>query len=106
MLGPITRIVDAWAALLSGMLSGALNTALATLGTILVSLCCLAFPFIYRRYVGILGASAKRKGTVEREYYEAFRHSLTQDNLGTRLYASKLRAFLDWVDRFFGDAGT
>ena len=63
------------------------------------------FPLIYRRYLGILGASTKRKGTSERDGYDRLRESLSGGNLASRLYSGWLTKFLDAVDRFFGDAG-
>ena len=63
------------------------------------------FPLIYRRYLGILGASTKRKGTSERDGYDRLRESLSGGNLASRLYSDWLTRFLNAVDRFFGDAG-
>ena len=59
---------------------------------------------MYQRYLGILGAGAKRKGTPERKTYDGLRDSLSQGSSAVRLYARFLNAFLDAVDRFFGDA--
>lgn len=47
------------------------------------------------------------KSTVpsERQTYDSLRASLAEGNLAARLYAEQLSRFLDWIDRFFGDAG-
>jgi hypothetical protein len=44
-------------------------------------------------------------GSVERQDYDGLRASLAGGSLAARLYAKWLTAFLDWVERFFGDAG-
>jgi hypothetical protein len=59
------------------------------------------FPLIYRRYLGILGASTKRKGTSERDGYDRLRESLSGGNLASRLYSDWLTRFLNAVDRAF-----
>jgi hypothetical protein len=73
--------------------------------TIAGSVSGLVFTILYQRYVAVLGAGAKRKGSTEREAYDRLRESLSGGNLAARLYADRLKAFLDAVDRFFGDAG-
>ena len=65
----------------------------------------LTFSLLYRRYVGVLGAGAESEGSPEREGYERLRASIAGDNMPARLYEKWLKAFLDGVDRFFGDAG-
>jgi hypothetical protein len=69
-------------------------------------LCILAAPFIYKYYLGVLAQGAAPEGSIERQDYERLRASLAGDNLAARLYAKWLTAFLDGVERFFGDAGT
>jgi hypothetical protein len=78
------------------------GSALAALGKVLLAICALIFGLIYRRYLGILGAD--RRKPAERQAYDALRTSLTEGNLAARLYARWLTKFLDWIDRFFGDA--
>jgi hypothetical protein len=80
--------------------------ALTALFSLLGGILALVFSLMYRRYLGILGAGAKRKGTPERKAYDALRESLAGDNLAARLYADWLKRFLDAIERFFGDAGT
>jgi hypothetical protein len=63
----------------------------------------LAFWHIHRRYLGILGAN--RHVPAERQAYDTLRNNLIKGNLPARLYARWLTRFLDWIDRFFGDAG-
>jgi hypothetical protein len=67
---------------------------------------CVAFaPFIYKYYLGVLAQGAQPEGSIERQDYDALRASLAGDNLAARLYAKWLTAFLDGVERFFGDNG-
>ncbi len=42
---------------------------------------------------------------IERQDYDRLRTSLSGGNLAARLYAKWLTDFLDWIERFFGDAG-
>jgi hypothetical protein len=79
------------------------GSALAALGKVSLAICALVFGLVYRRYLGILGADRRRPA--ERQVYDALRSSLAEGNLAARLYARRLTAFLDWIDRFFGDAG-
>jgi hypothetical protein len=69
-------------------------------------ICIIAAPFIYRYYLGVLAQGAQPEGSEERKDYDKLRASLAGDNLAARLYAKWLTSFLDWVERFFGDAGT
>jgi hypothetical protein len=68
-------------------------------------LCVVIAPFIYKYYLGLLAQGAAPEGSLERQDYDRVRTSLAGDNLATRLYTKWLTAFLDWVERFFGDAG-
>jgi hypothetical protein len=79
------------------------GSALAALVSLLAIICALTFVFIYRRYLGILGADRRRP--VERRAYDALRQTLVEGNLAIRLYAQWLTSFLRAVDHFFGDAG-
>jgi hypothetical protein len=56
--------------------STGIGSALVALVSIIGGICGFAYPLIYRRYVGILGASEKRKGSREQQAYEALRESL------------------------------
>jgi hypothetical protein len=60
---------------------------------------------IFQRYLGVLGAGGRPKGSPARLAYEELRDSLSLGNLAGRLYSRWLSVFLDAVDRFFGDAG-
>jgi hypothetical protein len=86
---------------LLGWFSG--GSALAALASIVLAVCAVVFGLLYRRYLGILGAD--RSKAAERQAYDALRHSLAHGNIVARLYAERLTRFLDWIDRFFGDAG-
>jgi hypothetical protein len=62
-------------------------------------------PFVYRYYVGLVGQGAAPEGSLERQDYDKLRASLAGGNRAARLHAKWLAAFLDWIERFFGDAG-
>jgi hypothetical protein len=62
--------------------------------------------FIYKYYLGVLAQGAQPEGSQERQDYDKLRASLAGGNLAARLYSKWLTAFLDGVERFFGDAGT
>jgi hypothetical protein len=80
------------------------GSALATLGKVLLlAVCAPILGLIYRRYIGILGADRRKQA--ERQAYDALRASLAEGNMAARLYAERLTRFLNWIDRFFGDAG-
>jgi hypothetical protein len=60
---------------------------------------------MYRRYLGVLASGGARKGSPARAAYDALRESLSGENVVVRNYIKRLRAFLDWIERFFGDVG-
>ena len=102
----VAPIVTGVGALLTWLTAGSkVGPALAMLFSVLVGICGLTFTLIYRRYLGILGAGAQPEGFPERQAYDDLRESLAGGNLAARLYVRWLTAFLDAVDRFFGDAG-
>lgn len=80
---------------------GPLRTAVL----LVYGLCAVLAPFIYKYYLGVLAQGAAPGGSIERQDYDKLRASLAGDNLAARLYAQWLTAFLDWIERFFGDAG-
>jgi hypothetical protein len=79
------------------------GSAPAALVKLLLALCALVLGLLYRRYLGVLGADRRRPA--ERQGYDGLRNSLGGGNLAARLYAERLTSVLNWVDRFFGDAG-
>jgi hypothetical protein len=79
------------------------GSPLAVLASVLFAACNLILGLMYRRYLLILGANRRVAG--ERQVYDGLRASLAEGNLAARLYADRLTRFLDWIDRFFGDAG-
>jgi hypothetical protein len=79
------------------------GSTLGALAKVLLAVCGLVVGLVYRRYLGILGADRRRPA--ERQAYDALRNSLAVGNMAAHLYAERLTRFLDWVDRFFGDAG-
>jgi hypothetical protein len=79
------------------------GSALAALGKVSLAVCALVLGLLYPRYLGILGADRRRPA--ELQAYDAMRANLAEGNIAARLYADRLRQFLDWIDRFFGDAG-
>jgi len=78
---------------------------LRTLVILVYGLCVVIAPFIYKYYLGVLAQGAKPEGSIERQDYDRLRANLAGGNLAARLYAKWLTKFLDWVERFFGDAG-
>ncbi len=78
---------------------------LRTVVLVVYGLCAATAPFIYKYYLGVLAQGAKPEGSIERQDYERLRASLKEGNLAARLYAKWLTKFLDWIERFFGDAG-
>src|SRR6266849_6352419 len=95
----ISAMITVWRELL-----GANGSPGGVMLVLALSIGGLIFLVMYKRYIGVLAASAKRKGTSERDGYERLRASLSGGNLASRLYSDWLTAFLDAVDRFFGDA--
>jgi hypothetical protein len=78
------------------------------LGTFLLCVLVLfvaAAPFVFKRYVGLVGQGSQPEGSLERQDYDKLRASLAGDNRVTRLYAQWLIKFLDWIERAFGDVG-
>jgi hypothetical protein len=78
---------------------------LRTLVIVTYGLCGAIAPFIYKYYLGVLAQGSKPEGSIERRDYDRLRASLKEGNLAARLYARWLTKFLDWIERFFGDAG-
>lgn len=83
--------------------SSGLGPGLVATAAVLSAIGGVAFSHIYRRYLGVLGSGGARAGSPAREAYDSLRRSLAEGNIAARLYASRLSAFLDQVDRFFGD---
>jgi hypothetical protein len=105
-IGPLIASVGG-AALgwLSGGSGGSIAQPLTSLLAIAGAVGGLAFSLMYRRYLGVLGAGGGRRGNPAREAYDRLRASLAGGNLAARMYANRLLAFLNAVDRFLGDAG-
>ena len=105
-IGPlISSVIGALIGWLPGGSTGFMGSALTALLAIAGGVSGLIFSLMYRRYVGVLGAGGGRKGFPARNAYDRLRESLSGGNLAARLYADQLGAFLETVDRFFGDAG-
>jgi hypothetical protein len=85
--------------------SAALGPALTALLSTLSGVSFLTFSLIYVRDIGVLGAGGKAVGSPERQAYDKLCASLAGDNWPARVYSRRLTAFLDWVERFFGDVG-
>ncbi len=98
---PPKRLSTFGALLKAATPEGPVQTALF----LVLGLCVVAAPFVFRYYIGVLGQGAQPVGSLERKDYDALRASLTGGNVAARLYAGRLTKFLDAVDRFFGDAG-
>jgi hypothetical protein len=72
---------------------------------VIYSVCVALVLVAYRYYLSLLAQGAKPEGSIERKDYDALRASLEGGNLAARLYAKWLTAFLDGIERFFGDKG-
>jgi hypothetical protein len=80
---------------------GPLRALLYVIGWICIALA----PLIFAYYFMLLAHGGAKEGSSERQDYDKLRMSLAGDNLAARLYTKWLTAFLDWIERFFGDAG-
>lgn len=78
---------------------------LRTLVVVIYGICGAAGRQIYKYYLGVLAQGAKPENSIERQDYDRLRAGLKEGNLAARLYAKWLTKFLDWIERFFGDAG-
>lgn len=85
--------------------SDAVPAPLSHVLAIVGAVCGLAFALLYQRYLGVLAASEKPADNDERAGYDELRTTLTAGGTIQRLYAERLKRFLDWIERFFGDAG-
>ncbi len=90
-------VADEWAKTLGIPVAAPLALVLAVGG--------FALPLIYSRYFIMLGAGGAPAGSRNRVGYDALRENLGTGGPATHFYARWLTAFLDRVDRFFGDAG-
>ncbi len=100
---PISAALTALGTWLTAGANGAVSQAMASLLAFVGGICALALTLYYRRQLAVLGAN--RRVPAERQAYDALRNSLAEGNMAARLYARRLTAFLDAVDRFFEDAG-
>jgi hypothetical protein len=100
---PITGSLTGLATWATAAWTGATGSALGALLAILGGICGLALTLYYRRQLAVLGAN--RSIAAERGAYDALRNSLAKGNMAARLYAERLTRFLNWIDRFLGDAG-
>jgi hypothetical protein len=110
-IGPlIITAIGAVIGWLPGGLTGAIGQPLTALLTAVGAISGLVFSLMYKRYLGVLDASAHdrnptdRNAHAERQAYDALRKSLRGGNIAASLYTDWLTKFLDGVDRFFGDA--
>jgi hypothetical protein len=83
--------------------TGAIGSAMVALLAILGGICGLTLTLYYRRQLAVLGAN--QRIAAEQQAYDALWNSLAKGNMAARLYAERLTRFLNWIDRFFGDAG-
>jgi hypothetical protein len=82
-----------------------LGIAVAAPLSLLLTVSGLALALIYARYFAMLGACAEPPGSLERQGYNTIRENLATGGPAVSLYSRWLTAFVDAVDRFFGDAG-
>jgi Domain of unknown function (DUF4062) len=90
-------IADEWAKSLGVQIAAPL--------ALLLAVGCITVPLIYARYFGILTASSAPAESLEYQGYKTLRETLGTEGAVTRLYSRWLSAFLDSVDRLFGDSG-
>jgi hypothetical protein len=91
---------------LAGLLAGFVpEEPLRTVVLIVEGLCVSAAYVGYNYFIVLLAKGGAEPGSLERQDYDKLRAGLAGDNLAARLYAKWLTAFLDWIERFFGDAG-
>jgi len=83
----------------------AIGAPLVALIGIVILVGIAAFSLAVLHYFGVLGAGAEPVGTRERNEYDALRERIASGNWIAREYARRLDAFLNAIDRFFGDAG-
>jgi hypothetical protein len=88
---------EQWTRMLNNPLAGLLALAVAGGGVTLA--------LVWSRYFGLLGASDGPVGSRDRMGYDTLHRNLATGGPATHLYARWLTAFLDRIDRFFGDAG-
>jgi hypothetical protein len=88
---------EQWTRMLDNPLAGLLALAVAGGG--------FTLALVWSRYFGLLGASDGPVGSRDRMGYDVLRESLATGGPATHLYARRLEAFLNRVDRFFNDAG-
>ncbi len=103
--GAIFAVLGAGIGMLTGGSTGVLGTALGHVLVIAGAVCGLAFSLLYRRYLGVLAASALPFGANERVGYLALRRNLDEGGAVARLYSDRLNRFLARVETFFGDEG-
>jgi hypothetical protein len=94
-----------WSAVGEWLAGFAPEGPLRTAVLLVYGLCAAVAPFIYKYYFGVLAQGMQPEESLERQDYDRLRASLAGGNLAARLYAKWLTAFLDGVERFFGDAG-
>jgi hypothetical protein len=103
VLGALAPLA-AWAAGTLGLHPGVWTTALGAVGAVLASAASVAWAVQYRYYAVVLRDAGKRKGSIDRQPYEALRQRLRDQ--GARLtYEAGLAAALAWLERALGDAG-
>jgi hypothetical protein len=88
---------------LTGGTTGPELQALRDLLKILEGGTALAFLLMWARYIGVLAAGGKPKGSPERGAYDTLRAKLAEGSTPARVYERALSAFLDWTEDFFGD---
>jgi hypothetical protein len=71
---------------------------------VLLAVSSLILTLLYSHNFGKLGAGAEPVGSLERQGYDTLRQKLVTGGRPVELYSRWLKAFLDKVDRFFGDA--
>jgi hypothetical protein len=104
-MADLSSLGDTVKAIFNGIAGFAPEGPLRTAVYVVYALCAAIAPLIYKYYLGVLAQGAKPEGSIERLDYDRLRASLKGGSLAARLYAKWLTNFLDWIEKFFGDAG-
>jgi hypothetical protein len=102
----ISDLLDIAFKLLTGGSTRPVAQAISDLLTIFKYGAVLVFLFLWGRYsIVVLGATKEPEGRYARREYDNLRENLARGGTPARLYQERLTQFLDWIDKFFGDAG-
>jgi hypothetical protein len=82
-----------------------IKPALVSLAAVAAGICALVTSLLYQRYFSVLALGAEPEMSPQRMAYVRLWNSLAEGGRPAVIYVRWPTKFLDWVDRFFGDAG-